>query len=118
MIPTSSLDLVLGHRFDGRKACILIDIEGVEYELLQGAKILLGATPKPVWMIEIDVGQNRPNHEKNPNLLATFKLFWNHGYEAYALGKTMIPLDVKQIEELVAGRITFESGNFVFKQKS
>lgn len=118
LIPTSSLDLVLGRRFDGRKACILIDIEGAEYELLQGAEILLSSTPKPVWIIEIDVGQSRPNHEKNPNFMATFKLFWNHGYEAYALGKTMTPLSVKHIEEFVAGRISFESGNFVFKQKS
>ena len=64
LIPTSSLDLVLGRRFDGRKACILIDIEGAEYELLQGAEILLSSTPKPVWIIEIDVGQSRPNHER------------------------------------------------------
>ena len=117
MIPASSLDLVLGHRFDGRKVFILIDIEGVEYQLLQGAKNLLVADPKPTWMVEIDISQNMPDHEKNPTFLTTFELFWSYGYDSYAIGERLIPFGRKQVEDLIANRITLESPNFVFKYK-
>ena len=108
---------MLGHRFDGKKAFILIDIEGAEYQLLQGAKILLDAVPKPVWMIEIDVASHRPNHEKNPHLLATFKLFQDHGYQAYALGETMTLLDAAKILRSSSGADDVRVGKFCLQAK-
>ncbi len=118
MIPTSSMDLVLGHRFDGKKLFILIDVEGVEYQLLEGAKNLLAADPKPTWMVEIDISQNIPDHGKNPTFLRAFELFWNYGYESYAIGEKLLPFGRKQVEDLIADRITLTSSNFVFKHKN
>lgn len=79
-IPLSTLDILLGNRFNGKKIFIKIDVEGVEYSVLLGAIATMELNPKPTWVIEICLNEYHPNGI-NPNFHDTFNLFWQHGYE-------------------------------------
>lgn len=80
-ISLSTLDILLGDRFNGKELFIKIDVEGAEYSVLQGAAKTLQATPMPIWVIEVCLDEYHPNG-LNPNFAALFDLFWQHGYEA------------------------------------
>ncbi len=80
-IPISTMDIVLGGRFAGRKLLIKIDVEGAEYAVLQGCEKTLARLPRPTWLIEICLGEYHPTG-LNPDFAATFALFWQKGYEA------------------------------------
>ncbi|MBN1102793.1 MAG: FkbM family methyltransferase [Deltaproteobacteria bacterium] len=98
VIPVSTLDIVLGDRFAGRKLLIKIDVEGAEYQVLKGATKTVNLIPKPAWLIEICFKEFFPGGV-NPNYAATFDLFWRHGYEARAASrdfKRITPTDVKR----------------------
>jgi len=78
-IPVSTLDIVLGDRFDGRRMFFKIDVEGAEYEVLLGATHFLKMIPKPNWLIEICLDEHHP-HGMNPHFVETFELFWKNNY--------------------------------------
>jgi hypothetical protein len=48
-----TLDTSLGQRFDKKRCLIIVDVEGAEYSVLQGASHFLVMTPKPVWIVEL-----------------------------------------------------------------
>jgi FkbM family methyltransferase len=86
LVPVSSLDTVIGNRLSGKNVFILVDVEGAEYLLLQGAHQLLASEPKPIWMIELVFSANQPaGRSHNPHYLDTLNLFWDAGYEVYGL---------------------------------
>jgi FkbM family methyltransferase len=81
VVPVNTLDNVLGHRFDGKKMLIKIDVEGAELSVLRGARrILQNASKGPIWLVEITQSLHHPTI--NASFLATFELFWQYGYEA------------------------------------
>jgi FkbM family methyltransferase len=80
IISVNTMDNVLGDRFDGKKLFIKIDVEGAEYDVLRGATKIITMSPRPTWFIEICLSEFHPGG-LNPNYEATFKLFWQHGYE-------------------------------------
>jgi len=80
-IPLSTLDILLGPRFVGKKLLIKVDVEGVEYLTLLGAKDTLRQEPRPIWVVEICLNEYHPEG-MNPHYMATFDKFWDHGYEA------------------------------------
>ena len=76
LVPCSTMDRVLGNRFQGSKTLMIVDIEGAEKLMLEGAAAFVAMEPKPVWLVEISVGEHQPKGIKiNPNLLSTFQLF-------------------------------------------
>lgn len=84
LVPISTLDIVAGARFEGERVFVLIDVEGAELGVLEGAAKLLGQTPRPIWMVEICIGEHQPKGiSVNPAMRATFDTFWSHGYEAW-----------------------------------
>jgi FkbM family methyltransferase len=85
VIPLSTLDILLGERFAGQRVLIKIDVEGAEYEVLQGAAKTLARTPSPKWVMEICLTEHFPS-EINPHFEAIFRLFWDHGYVARVVG--------------------------------
>ncbi|HEX4104102.1 MAG TPA: FkbM family methyltransferase, partial [Candidatus Paceibacterota bacterium] len=119
-VPISSMDIVFGKRLNGERVLVLVDVEGAEYQLLQGAKVLLASRPKPVWMVEITLDENRPA-ARNPYFLETFKLFRNFDYETYGInaetGK-MEKLSGEQIEMLFASNDKTFIRSFVFMEKT
>ncbi|MEJ2672823.1 MAG: FkbM family methyltransferase [Deltaproteobacteria bacterium] len=84
-IPISTLDIILGERFVGKRLLIKIDVEGAEYEVVRGAARTLARTPGSQWVLEICLTENFPSGI-NPHFEEIFHLFWDHGYVARVVG--------------------------------
>lgn len=81
-VPVVTLDGIMAGRFGGEEMLLLVDVEGAELQVLKGATGLLERTPKPVWVVEICIGEHQPGGlALNPHLAETFEMFWHHGYE-------------------------------------
>lgn len=115
VVPCSTMDTVLGTRLRGKKALILVDIEGAEKWMLEGAGIMLANDPKPVWLVEIMTKDHQPDHlEINPNLMSTFKFFFQNGYKAYGADHDMRPITMEDVERVSSGKSEFSTYNFLF----
>ena len=116
LAPVTTLDRVLGHRLAGQRCLVLIDIEGAEYFMLQGARDMLTLSPKPMWMVEICITGHRADGETiNPRMEDTFKLFRDAGYEAWtaeAAPRKVPPEEISAIAQ--SGRNTLPCHNFIF----
>lgn len=120
LVPTSTADNVLGSRFYGKKCLIIVDIEGAERQMLQGASSLLVQVPKPIWMIEISISEHQPKGINiNPRLLSTFQIFWEAGYEAWTADKQMRLVEPEEVESIVkSGTNSIFTHNFLFIENS
>lgn len=104
LVPCSTLDLVLGQRFAGKRCLIMVDIEGAEKDFLVGASTMLNMQPNHVWMVEISVQAHQPKYRKlNPDLLEVFETFWSRRYEAWTTHKEHRIVTRKELESIVAG---------------
>lgn len=114
LVPTTTLDIVLGERLGGCQALVIIDVEGAEKMVLEGAASLLQNDPKPVFMIEIVINQKK-GIGHNPHLLSTFEVMWNAGYEAFTADdqcREVTRTEVEKISE--TGLDTLRTYNFLF----
>jgi len=120
LIPVTTLDKVVTNRLVGKKCLFLVDIEGVEKLMLQGASEQLSLTPKPIWMVEITTTTHQPpGIEINPDLEDTFDIFWENGYEAWTVEEKCRRISRDEITEIrKTGQSTFSSYNFLFMDKS
>lgn len=110
--PVSTLDILVGNRFAGRRVVVKIDVEGAEYYVLCGAQALLTSTPRPVWLVEVFSGQHHPSGY-NPYFAQVFELFWRYGYTARDMsGKVLQP---EEVRAWAAQRVTIPTTNFVFR---
>ncbi len=118
-VPANTADNVLGSRFQGKKCFVLIDIEGAEKKMLEGANCLMSATPKPVWMVEICVAEHQPKGSKiNPDLLNTFELFWNNGYDSWSADEQCRYISREEVRSVSeSGKDTLLTHNFIFIEK-
>jgi FkbM family methyltransferase len=116
IVPVSTLDNVLAGRFFGKRLFIKMDVEGAEFYVLKGSLATLGLAPKPIWLLEICLEEFHPEG-RNPDFQEIFKLFWEHGYQAFtATGspKLVSPSEVENwIEKGHADSGTF---NYVFAE--
>ena len=119
LVPSSTLDNILGPRFRSKKCFILVDIEGAEKLMLEGASSIINMQPKPIWMIEISISEHQPKGVNiNPNLLSTFRIFWDRGYEAWTASKECRAIHPDKVEEIVkSGTGTLHVHNFLFIEK-
>jgi hypothetical protein len=110
------MDAVLGSRFHGERCLVLIDIEGAEKSMLDGAHALLNMEPKPVWMVEITAAQHQPAGVRiNPKLAATFQIFWDRGYEAWTATRQSRRIFREDIDRIVRGeQLNLPTHNFLF----
>ncbi|MGB5084692.1 MAG: FkbM family methyltransferase [Methylocystis silviterrae] len=116
LVPTSTLDVVLGTRLEGKKCFILVDVEGAEAAILQGAHLLLKMRPRPVWMMEIAVSEHQPDGRPiNPNLMTPFNTFWSNGYEAWTAECQPRLVNREELVRIAASNIdTLGTHNFLF----
>ena len=119
LVPTSKLDNVLNSRLKDSRSFFIVDIEGAEQMLLEGASLILNMKPMPIWLMEISISQHQPKGiSLNPNLLSTFQFFWNAGYEAWTANKQCRFISQKEIEELIkSGVDNINTNNFLFFEK-
>lgn len=120
LVPVSTADAVLGPRFESKQCFILIDVEGVEKYVMEGASILLNAPKKPVWMLEIATKEHQPTGVTvNPDLLSTFEIFWKCGYEAWTASNVIRLIEREEIERVFEGGENTLPGNnnFLFIEK-
>ena len=100
----------------GKDCLFVVDIEGAEQRMLEGAASSLMAEPKPIWMVEISISEHQPKRMAiNPHLFSTFQIFWENGYEAWTADKQLRlvhPMEVANIVE--TGKDTLLTHNFLF----
>jgi FkbM family methyltransferase len=77
---TATLDNLLQSQFDGKRLLIKLDLEGHEWEALQGSSRTLAREPKPIWMVEI-IDFAYPGGV-NPHKAQIFALFERNRYKA------------------------------------
>ena len=113
--PLTTLDILVGTRFDGSQVTIKIDVEGLEFEVVKGGTRTLALTPKPFWLIEIVLTEQIPGG-LNTRMYETFEIFWRNGYQARTADRERKLVQPKDIERWVAsGFRDFGSYNYLFE---
>lgn len=116
LVPVLSLDRVVGDMLHGKRALILIDIEGTELTMLHGAAQTLINDPRPIWMIEICVAEHQPaGISVNPHFAATFEMFFEKGYRAFTVDDEKKELSKETVAEIVTRQYKPELHNFIFQ---
>jgi FkbM family methyltransferase len=85
-VTVTTLDRLLGSRFDRQRLLVKVDIEGAEHKALRGAQLTLAMVPAPTWIVEICLREYHPKGF-NADFRRTFDYFWEAGYDAYAIGE-------------------------------
>lgn len=116
IVPATTLDLVMGERLKGLNVLVLMDIEGAEFFALQGASKFITQNPRPIWLVEICVRDHQPRGVLiNPNLIATFSIFWDNGYDAFTATKNPRIITKEELTSIVkGGEDTTGTHNFIF----
>lgn len=116
LIPVSTLDLVLGSRFQQERCLIVVDIEGAERWMLEGARSYVHRKPRPIWMMEIAITEHQPiSGSINPNLLTTFDMFWDTGYDAWTANDACQEVTRSAITNIAnGGEDRLRTRNFLF----
>ena len=119
LAPSSTMDIVLGTRLRGKKALIIVDIEGAERWMLEGASLMLANDPKPIWLMEIASMEHQPSGvEINPDFSKTFQLFFNNGYQAFYANQGMRPFTMEDVNLVTIGKLELNTNNFIFMNKN
>ncbi len=115
-VPVSTLDYSLAARFAGERMLIVVDIEGAELAMLQGAAAVIAREPKPVWMVEVSIDEHQPGGIAiNPHLRQTFELFERAGYAAWQVDPVFEPIDYARVRMIASSGVnTLATHNFVF----
>jgi FkbM family methyltransferase len=119
LTPQAQLDCFETHLREQDKPLILIDVEGSEFNVLQGSKKILRRKNKPYWLIEICINEHQPKGIKiNPNLLQTFEKFWNKGYDSITADRFLRKITKAEILKIIETQIdTLEICNFIFYER-
>lgn len=117
LVPVSTLDVLLGSRFAGKRLIVKLDVEGSEYDALRGAAGLVEQSPRPLWIVEVCLTEHHPSglHE---HFLDVFEMFWSRGYRSSTIEGER---EVERADVLrwVETRVQdFGGHNFVFEARS
>jgi len=117
LVPANALDNILGERFLGQRCLIMIDVEGHEGAVIDGAGSLLSRSPKPIWFVEIGLGEHLAGDGGNSAFGKVFEVFSKSGYDGWVC--TASPRRVSVEEARVAARDSISLGthNFLFVEK-
>jgi len=113
LVPLTTLDALLLGRFQGERLLIKIDVEGAEFDVIQGAAATLRRIPRPTWIVEVCLHQFHPSG--NSRFLETFDRFWEAGYGAYLIqGRPQLVSRQDVMRWVSAGRTDSPAFNYVF----
>ncbi|WP_439518158.1 FkbM family methyltransferase [Hydrogenophaga sp.] len=117
-IPVSTLDTILGTRFESLQIFIKIDVEGAEYQVLRGATQVMNQRIKPVWLLEVSLQEFHPDGT-NPDYQKIFDLFFESGYVAYTATNPPSRVDRKSVADWVGRNVSnLQTYNYVFLDPS
>lgn len=115
-VPILTLDRLLGTTLASHRALILVDIEGAECAMLQGAMSTLAHQPRPTWMVEISTTEHQPAGTPfNPHFQATFDLFFAHHYQAFTAENPPQPISRERVAQIVTGQLHLSTHNVIFR---
>ena len=115
LVSASTMDVVLGRRLNGKKVLFVVDVEGAEKLVLEGAENILSNDPKPIWIVEITAEEHQPQAILiNPNLKHTFQLFFKNGYQAFNIDEGMLPVTTDDVDLASRGDLKFFTHSFLF----
>ena len=114
-VPILTLNRIVDKQIANKKALIVVDIEGAEYMLLQGAGAVIKNVVKPIWMIEITTTEHQPNLAMNKYFRKTFELFFENGYEAFSADDARIPITKSDLDLIETGALNLTTHNFIFR---
>lgn len=116
-VPVLSLDRILGDALEAQRALILVDIEGAEFMMLQGAAKTLRNSPKHTWMLEVTTTEHQPvDTVTNPHFAKTFECFFGAGYRAFTADEANSEIGVEQIQLILTDRLKIRTHNFIFQE--
>lgn len=120
LVPSIKLDNLVFDQIIDKSILIIVDIEGSEKYMLEGAQKLLNLKLKPIWLIEISIDEHQPKDTRiNPDLIKTFRTFLNNNYKAYSADKNITEIKIDQIQKIVTKKKnSLKFHNFLFLDKS
>lgn len=119
LVPCTTLDRILNNKYLNSKILIIADVEGHEFELLQGSIETITKKIKPIWFLEISYNYHFPKEIKNnPNYDKIFKLFFENNYKAYSIGTTIDLFGDSELELIKNKIIIPKSYNYLFVDKN
>jgi FkbM family methyltransferase len=114
-VPVATFDRLFENYLRGRKALILIDVEGAEYPLLRGAAQTLDQSPRHIWIVEINSSEHQPRGVPvSPHLEEIFDTFFSRGYRCVTADADRNPIDHLIVRNVATGQSTFATHNFLF----
>ena len=117
LVPTNTLDRMLGDSIDNLRALILVDVEGSELNMLRGAVKTLNISVRPIWLVEIVTWQNQPiGTTFNPDFTEIFSTFFSNGYRAYEADSASLR-EITDVEVLamVSGEVQTDNYMYLFR---
>lgn len=114
LVPANSLDNIIGERFQGQACLVMIDVEGHEADVIEGAKNLLARVPKPMWFVEIGLGEHLEKGRGNPAYKKVFETFFASGYVAWACSSPPRRITRDELDAVSLGTISLGTHNFLF----
>ncbi len=120
IVACTTLDSIIGDKYVGKQCLILVDIEGAEKFMLNGAAKLLIMHPKPIWIVEISITEHLADESKvNSNLVETFNIFYENGYDVWTADdecRSVVKDEISLIAE--TGINTIKTHNFIFAENT
>jgi FkbM family methyltransferase len=115
VVPVTTLDSIIGTRFEGQRLLIKMDVEGFELDVLGGASAILSMQPHPTWLVEILLRDAVVPGGVNPRFRDVFEVFRSKGYQCRKLDQGQTPVSEKDVERWQAQEFV-EDGttNFLF----
>lgn len=117
LVPANTLENILGSRFSSERCLIMIDVEGHERAVIAGAQTLLAQVPKPIWFVEIGLGEHLKGRAGNPGFSKVFEEFFAAGYDAWACTSNPQRISVEDVRSAASGSTSLGTHNFLFVEK-
>lgn len=117
LVPANTLGNILGDRFLNKRCLIMIDVEGHEGAVIAGAQALLAQVPKPIWFVEIGLGEHLGGRAGNPAFSKVFEEFLAAGYDAWACTATPRRICIEDVHSAATGSTSLGTHNFLFVEK-
>ena len=116
LVPCSTANKILRNFSHGERILVIMDVEGVENLVLEGATNLLEMSPKPIWLVEIAGDTHLPKGAKvDASFMKSFDFFWDRGYQARSADHYLRVIEKDEVQEFIDSQInSLGTHNFIF----